>query len=200
MQGSPGSPPPDVAAQSGVPVAPDRPGPAAPRPPAHRPTAGGDSAAELARDLLAVAIHVFKESSQDYYRLVDELDLSISQTRMLHCLERRGAEVSVNELAAAIDLSLPATSRTVEALLRRGYLERREDDHDRRIKRVRASPAGRELVARINASRMAGMEAFAATLTGPQRSRLRAALACLVAREDIGACRPTASTRARSVR
>lgn len=146
--------------------------------------------AELARDLVAVAIHVFKESSQDYYRLVDELDLSISQTRTLHCLERRQAEVAVHELAGAIGLSVPATSRNVESLLQRGYLERREDELDRRVKRVQVTPAGRALVARMNAARMAGMEEFAATLTAPERARLRRALACLVARPAIAACRP----------
>jgi DNA-binding MarR family transcriptional regulator len=156
-------------------------------------TQSPDSSAELARDLLAVAIHVFKGSSQGYYRLVDELDLSISQTRTLDCLERRDVEVSVNELATAIGLSVPATSRNVDALLRRGYLERREDPHDRRIKRVRISPEGRALVARMNAARLDGMAAFAATLSPRERSRLRAALACLVARADIGACRPTSS-------
>ncbi len=147
-------------------------------------------AAELARDLVAVAIHVFKESSQEYYELVDELDLSITQTRTLNCLDRLQGEVAVNELAEVIGLSVPATSRTVESLLRRGYIDRREDEHDRRVKRVQVSPAGRALVARMNAARMAGMEEFAGTLTPTERSDLRRALASLVARPTIAACRP----------
>jgi DNA-binding MarR family transcriptional regulator len=149
-----------------------------------------DLAADLARDLVAVAIHVFKESSQEYYELVDELDLSITQTRTLNCLDRFQAEVAVNELAEVIGLSVPATSRTVEALLRRGYIDRREDEHDRRVKRVQISPAGRALVARMNAARMAGMEEFAGTLTPTERSHLRRALASIVARPAIAACRP----------
>jgi DNA-binding MarR family transcriptional regulator len=149
-----------------------------------------DLAADLARDLVAVAIHVFKESSQEYYELVDELDLSITQTRALNCLDRLQAEVSVNELAEVIGLSVPATSRTVESLLRRGYIERREDEHDRRVKRVQVNSAGRALVARMNAARMAGMEEFTGTLSPTERSHLRRALASIVARPVIAACRP----------
>ena len=40
-------------------------------------------------------------------------------------------------------------SRTVEGLLQRGLVERREDEHDRRMKRVRITKAGGAAVARI---------------------------------------------------
>jgi DNA-binding MarR family transcriptional regulator len=150
-----------------------------------------DSVTELARDLLAVTLCVFKASSQEYYELVAELDLSIAQIRMLHILDGHGGEVSVKELAEHARLSLPSTSRTVDALHQRGYIERREDEIDRRVKRVRLSEGGRELVTQLGAARLAGMEAFAATLTEAQRTRLRGALASVVSRDDICSLRPT---------
>jgi DNA-binding MarR family transcriptional regulator len=138
-----------------------------------------DSVTELARDLLAVTLCVFKASSQEYYELVAELDLSIAQIRMLHILDGHGGEVSVKELAEHARLH------------QRGYIERREDEIDRRVKRVRLSEGGRELVTQLGAARLAGMEAFAATLTEAQRTRLRGALASVVSRDDICSLRPT---------
>ena len=76
-------------------------------------------------------------------------------------------------------MSLPGASRTVDALLRRGWLERREDEHDRRMKRVGITESGRAVVERIDNARLAGIEQYTASLTPEQRSRLAAALADL---------------------
>jgi DNA-binding MarR family transcriptional regulator len=165
------------------------------RPAAHRPRARGAQASgasprELAGDLIALATYVFKESSDDYYRLVAELDLSLTQLRLLATLARREDEIALGELAELTSVSLAAASRTVESLLQRGYIVRRECERDRRVKRVRLSAAGRALVDAINAARMAGTEQFAATLDEQERARLRDALASLLARPEIAACRP----------
>lgn len=148
-------------------------------------------ASDLARDLVAVAIHVFKESSQEYYELVDELDLSVTQLRTLGVLEHRDVEPSVKQLSELIGLSLPATSRNVDGLLRRGLLERQEDEHDRRVKRLCLTADGREIARRIDAARLAGMQQFTETLSEQQRTRLSGALASLLERPEISACRPT---------
>jgi len=80
---------------------------------------------------------------------------------------------------AVTGLSLPGASRIVDALLRRGWLERREDLHDRRMKRVGITPDGREVVDRIETARLAGLEDYAASLTPEQRNRLSSALSDL---------------------
>lgn len=146
---------------------------------------------DLARDLVAVAIHVFKESSREYYALIDELDLSVTQLRTLGVLEHRDLEPSVKELSELIGLSLPATSRNVDGLLRRGLLARQEDQHDRRVKRLCLTDSGRDIARRIDAARLAGMQQFTETLTEQQRNRLSGALAVLLERPEICACRPT---------
>jgi DNA-binding MarR family transcriptional regulator len=149
----------------------------------------------LARDLLAVMLYIQKHSGRDFYVLVEELDLTLTQLKALHALDVAAYETSVKELSEAMGLSLPAASRTVEGLLRRGYLERREDEHDRRVKRVRLTPAGRDALERLNRARLAGLERFASTLTAEERTRLAGAISSLLAREEIRACRP--ATRAR---
>ncbi|MGI8556896.1 MAG: MarR family winged helix-turn-helix transcriptional regulator [Solirubrobacteraceae bacterium] len=152
---------------------------------------------DLARDLVALAIHVFKESSQEYHELVDELELSVTQLRTLGVLEHRDVEPSVKQLSELIGLSLPATSRNVDGLLRRGLLERQEDGHDRRVKRLCLTAAGRELVQRVDAARLAGMQQFTETLTEQQRTRLSGALASLMVRPELCACRPPQPKAAR---
>jgi DNA-binding MarR family transcriptional regulator len=142
------------------------------------------SAKRLAAELLALLHHVMKGGNQELYELLDELDLSITQMKTLHALDACVKEVSVKELAERLGMSLPGASRTVDGLLRRGWLERREDEQDRRMKRVRISDAGRATVRRLDTARLHGFEAFAGTLTPDQRTRLFEALADLPHRPD----------------
>ncbi|MEA2255476.1 MAG: hypothetical protein QOG35_1521 [Solirubrobacteraceae bacterium] len=113
------------------------------------------------------------------YAVLDELDVSITQMKALHALSDCGREISVKDLSDRLGLSLPGASRTVDALLRRGWLERREDEHDRRMKRVGITAAGLDVVRRIEEARLVGLEQYTAQLTPEQRSRLAAALADL---------------------
>ena len=78
-----------------------------------------------------------------------------------------------------LGLSLPGGSRTIDALLRRGYLERREDDQDRRMKRIGITESGRDVSRRILEARLEGLEKFTSSLTPEQRTRLMAALSDL---------------------
>ncbi|TMK41969.1 MAG: MarR family transcriptional regulator [Actinobacteria bacterium] len=149
------------------------------------------SPAELAAELMTLLAYVHKTSGGGFYALVEELGLSLGQVKALHMLDASEGELAVGELAELLGLSLGATSRNVEQLVRRGYLERREDEHDRRMKRVGLSDSGRELVARLERERLAGLEEFAASLSDSQRRRLCGALAAVLDREEITACRPS---------
>ena len=147
--------------------------------------------AAVARDLNDLLRFIHKESSRHFFAVADELDLSITHCKTLHHLDHHGAETSVKELAEALGVSLPATSRTVESLLGRGLLLRREDEHDRRVKRVGLTAAGREAVMRLNGARLADLEQFVSTLTERERRRVAAALTALFSRAEVAACRST---------
>lgn len=118
-------------------------------------------------------------SAASVYQLVEDLDLSLTQMKALHALSDCVREVSVKELSDRLGMSLPGTSRTVDAMLRRGWLERREDEHDRRMKRVGITDAGREVVERIDTARLAGLQQYTAALSPEQRAALSAALSDL---------------------
>jgi DNA-binding MarR family transcriptional regulator len=137
------------------------------------------SSRKLAAELLELWHHLMRGSSEQMYALIAELDLSITQMKSLHVLVDSGSEVSVKELSDRLGLSLPGASRMIDALLRRGWLERREDPDDRRMKRVRITDDGRKVLDRIEAARLAGLEDYAASLTPEQRTRLSSALSDL---------------------
>jgi DNA-binding MarR family transcriptional regulator len=137
------------------------------------------SSRKLAAELLELWHHLMRGSAQQMYALIAELDLSITQMKALHVLAEGSAEVSVKELSDRLGLSLPGASRIVDVLLRRGWLERREDPDDRRMKRVGITAGGRQVLDRIEAARLAGLEDYAASLTPEQRTRLSSALSDL---------------------
>ncbi len=118
--------------------------------------------------------------------MLEELDLGITQIKTLDVVSGCDSELSVKELSEHLGLSLPSASRTVEALLQRGWLERREDEHDRRVKRIRVTPGGRDVVARVNGVRLQGLERFAASLEPAQRAELSRRVACSHGPADRG--------------
>lgn len=134
---------------------------------------------QLAELLLALWHHVLKGSSSQLYALLAELDLSITQMKVLHTLAELEGTVQIKELGSEIGLSLPGASRAIDSLLRRDLLERHEDPDDRRCKRVGITAAGRRVVERIDSVRLAGLEHFTSSLTPDQRDRLFTALSDL---------------------
>jgi DNA-binding MarR family transcriptional regulator len=60
----------------------------------------------------------------------------------------RDSAPTVKELAALIGRSVSWTSRLVDSLVRRGLVERHEDEADRRMRRVRQSKKGAALLRR----------------------------------------------------
>ena len=128
--------------------------------------------ADLAQDLYALVVFLHKNCNSDLFEAVGALELTLK------------------EAADLVLISLPAASRAVDDLVRRGFVERHEDTEDRRMKRVLLTDAGRAVIRRLNAARLNGLELFAQTLTNAEQRKLAAALSTLLEREDVAACRP----------
>lgn len=126
------------------------------------------------------------------FRMLGELDLGLTQVKLLHALEEAEDELSLKDLAECLSLSVPAASRAIDALHQRGFVHRREDEHDRRMKRVRIAAPGVRVLRKLNRARLTQLEEFAATLGPTERRRLIAALAPLLARPEIAAGRRAA--------
>lgn len=144
----------------------------------------------LAADLYALVVFANKHCTADLFEAVGALELTITQIKLLHHLEEADRELTVKEAAELMLLSLPAMSRTIDDLVRRGYVERHEDAHDRRCKRVRLTEEAHAVGRRLNAARLSGLQQFADSLNDLERSELSTGLRTLMARPDVAACRP----------
>ena len=121
---------------------------------------------------------------RDLIHLAHEFELSFSQMKALHYLHEQD-DPSVKSLGETLGLSLAAMSRAVEELVQRGLMDRTEDPSDRRIKRLRLTEQGRELVLKMREVRMAGFEQFVATLSPKERTLLVRALEPILSRDDL---------------
>jgi DNA-binding MarR family transcriptional regulator len=145
---------------------------------------------DLAGDLYALIVHLHKNCNSDLFEAVGALELTLTQIKLLHHLEDQSPrELTLKEAAEMVRVSLPAASRMVDDLVRRGFAQRREDLEDRRMKRVCLTDDGRIVIRRLNAARLSGLEQFTGTLTASERQSLATALTQLLERDDIAACR-----------
>jgi DNA-binding MarR family transcriptional regulator len=152
--------------------------------------------AAIAADLYALFTHLHKTCNAGLFEALGDADLSMTQVKTLHYLDALGAdeEVTLKQLAELIPVSLPAASRAIDELFRRALVERREDEVDRRMKRVRITGTGRRLVNKLNEARLIGLEQFVAELPSAEQAALGSALQTLLADDQISACRPTGDT------
>jgi DNA-binding MarR family transcriptional regulator len=144
----------------------------------------------LAADLYALVIYIHKDCNSDLFEAVGALDLTLTQIKFLHYLEDAEEPLTLKDAAGLVKVSLPAASRLVDDLVRRGFVERHEDLEDRRMKRVSPTEDGRAVTRRLNAARLSGLQQFVGNLDDPERELLGTAVAKLLERSEIAACRP----------
>jgi DNA-binding MarR family transcriptional regulator len=135
----------------------------------------------LSEALAPLWAYLNRRSSPELFRVMSELGSSFSQVKMLFLLED-GREHSIGEIAAALDLSLPAASRAIDGMYEKGYVARRESDEDRRSRLVTLTERGREVVGRVVAARLQTLDRFAEELTPDERQRLFEAVLPIVGR------------------
>ena len=148
----------------------------------------GPEARETAARLTALLRHLFLYDRGNHLRVVEESGLSMTQCKALLELGGLGHSAEtwqVGDLAELFGVSLPSMSRAVDALVKKGLATRVEDPSDRRVRQVKITAAGKDLVETLAAVRRSGIEAFAMDLDADQRRKLDAAVDSLMDREDI---------------
>jgi DNA-binding MarR family transcriptional regulator len=125
--------------------------------------------------------HLYRQSSPELFRMLGELGLSFTQVKALHLL-RDAVDVNVKDVAQSLGMSLPAMSRSLDGLVQRGLVERREYEKDRRAKLVRLLPAGKQVLEDIERARVSALEQFTATLSDDERTGLHETLLPIVER------------------
>jgi DNA-binding MarR family transcriptional regulator len=143
----------------------------------------------LANDLYALVVHMHKNCNADLFEAVGALELTLTQIKLLHHLDDTHSPISLKAAAELVHVSLPAASRTVDDLVRRGFAARDEDVEDRRMKRVTITGPGRSVIRRLNAARLSGLQQFVDNLNETERDGLAGALGQLLQRPEVAACR-----------
>jgi DNA-binding MarR family transcriptional regulator len=146
-----------------------------------------DQLADELADFLRLAI---RPGQDEALRVAAELDLSMSQLRVLFLLDGDERDFAVNELAEMIGLSVGATSRAVDHLVRAGLVSRREGHVDRRMKRIAITAKGKHAMVGLATAKRAGLRRFAAGLEDTEREEMSRALAPVLARAAASS-RPT---------
>lgn len=135
----------------------------------------------LTDELLAFVRTVMRAGQGPFLAVIEELGLSLTQTKMLWIFDASGEELSSSAVAQRLGLSPAATSRAADELFRRGLVSRREAEHDRRIKLLGLTAAGADAVETMDAARRQGAHDWATTLSPEQRERASSSLAPLLA-------------------
>ena len=97
----------------------------------------------LARDLLEFVNQLFTAGQRDLFAAIEEAGVSITQVKALRALAEVDEPMSLGAVSETLGLSLAAISRSVDALVRRGFVKREEDPRDRRSKLVTVTGRGR---------------------------------------------------------
>jgi DNA-binding MarR family transcriptional regulator len=145
----------------------------------------------LTSDMYALANYLLRAANLGTFNAIAELDLSFTQIKALCALEADGEERSVKAMAQSLGISLPAMSRAVDGLFERGLVGREEDPADRRMKRVRLTPAGARVPRALNEARLSALKDLLRSLSDEEADALGDALGLILQRrEDIAAYRP----------
>ena len=132
----------------------------------------------LTRSLTALRHALLLDGFLDAVRTMADHDISVAQLATLMLLDAEGS-ATVGDLANDLGRSLSATSRLVDQLVQRGIASRREDDRDRRVKRVTLTEHGKELIGRVQRRRAEAQLAVMEALSEEERAEVMRAMALL---------------------
>ena len=114
-----------------------------------------------------------------------ELDVSFTQARTMFLLAHTDGPLPINEIASQLGLSVAATGRNIDQLVKLGIVERQESPDDRRVKLVSLSPTGFEIAdQQIEQKRQAGRR-FVDRLSAAEAENLTQALRPILAGESL---------------
>jgi DNA-binding MarR family transcriptional regulator len=129
----------------------------------------------LAEALNALLRDVLRNSGTNAVRVLEEAGVTAAQFKTLTSL---GSDaMSVSRLASRLDVSQPTASRLVAALATKGLVAADVSADDRRAKVLRLTSAGRALLRRTDAARVADLRVYVDQLSPAQAARLAEALA-----------------------
>jgi MarR family transcriptional regulator, 2-MHQ and catechol-resistance regulon repressor len=124
--------------------------------PARKPATSLRADAKALHDAIADLVRLYQFRDRDK---ICCHDISVTQCYALEVLVERGPQRS-QAVADALRLDKSTTTRVVDALVRKGYVERQADADDARALSLRVTRSGRALYDRINSEFIDQQEAL----------------------------------------
>lgn len=95
--------------------------------------------------------------------VVSEENLSFSQVAALHIIDRENS-VNINDISLKLNLSMSATSRLINELVKKDLIDRTEDQANRRSKILSLTVKGKKFMDTLSVERVKIMEESSSTL------------------------------------
>lgn len=127
---------------------------------------------ETLRHFLDIAMH---HSMHERVQLAKLVGLSMPQLGILMQLHYRGT-CGISDLSEKFDITNAGASQLVDKLVQSGLIQREEDPHDRRVKRVNLTEKGQKLIRHSTQNRYRWVEGLALKLSPEEREQVNQAL------------------------
>jgi DNA-binding MarR family transcriptional regulator len=115
--------------------------------------------------------NIIREFAFSVVQTFEDFDYSFPQMATLFLLDEEG-EQTIKGVAELLGRSLSATSRLLDHLVVRGMIIRREDERDRRVKRVAITAQGRSFIETIEQQRADAQIAVMEYLSPEERAEV----------------------------
>lgn len=125
--------------------------------------------------LLSEVVNRVSHEGGETLRIMADAQVSLQQVLLITRLAE-AHPVSATDLAARLNLSLPAISQAIDRLVRLQLVTRIEDSEDRRRKCIGPTAKARNLLARLNAARSREYASGLSCLHSETQARLGALL------------------------
>jgi DNA-binding MarR family transcriptional regulator len=127
---------------------------------------------ELTLRLGALMKHLLGSTGREFFAEMERRGLGIAHVKTLGILADSEEPLSLKALSEQLGLSLPGISRSVDVLVQRGLVKRKEDPEDRRAKRVELTAKGRRTFEALIELRLAALDEWVAQLDPDERDAL----------------------------
>lgn len=106
----------------------------------------------LAKSISLLRRSILRDFVFNILRTFSDFDFSLPQLATLLLLDEE-RELTVKQVAEFLQRSVSAASRLLDQLVERGLVSRREDQQDRRAKRIAITKQGRKLITTLEQQR-----------------------------------------------
>ena len=97
-------------------------------------------------------------------QVISEENLSFSQMAALHIIDQ-SQSITIQDISQRLNLSLSATSRLVDDLVKTNFIDRVEDQENRRSKILSLTPHGQDLLNQLSVERVKMIRSTAESLS-----------------------------------